>query len=433
MKRWVLGLFFAVPGIFFMGLGCGSKRVDAVPASAAAPVRVAVETAQAQVRNVPAAFLETGSFVAEESSDIAPPVAGRVIATPVDVGAYVHQGQVVCELDHRDAQFKLQQAQAQLAEATAAVRQAQSRIGLTDGAFDPAKVPEVAAARANFESAQAQAKMAGADAQRYGNLVATGDVSHSAFEKARTQQETAEAQSNAARQQFEASLNAARQSYQVIASSQASLENVKAQLAQAEKAVADTTIRAPFDGYITARPVAAGEFVALTAKIATIVKIGTLKLQLQTPEQQAARAKIGMTVIANVAAYAGRDFTGRVSAINQSVDPSSRVFILEARFPNGDGALRPGMFATARVLLPGGENAVFVPTRAIIRDKTTDSFQVYVIQGGKARLRVVLPGESSGDDTRIVSGLAPNDTVAISNTAGLFDGIAVKTRNEGRA
>ncbi len=59
-----------------------------------------------------------------------------------------------------------------------------------------------------------------------------------------------------------------------VENSQASLEGMRAQLAQAEKALADTTIRAPFDGYITARPVAAGEYVALTNKIATIVRIG---------------------------------------------------------------------------------------------------------------------------------------------------------------
>ena len=115
------------------------------------------------------------------------------------------------------------------------------------------------------------------------------------------QQETAEAQANAARQQYEAALNGARQSYGAVETSQASLDGVRAQLAQAEKALADTTIRAPFDGYITARPVAAGEYVALTNKIATIVRIGMLKLQLQTPEQRAAQVKLGMPVVARVA------------------------------------------------------------------------------------------------------------------------------------
>ncbi len=420
----------AIAAILFSA-ACGTKPN---PVSAAATTQnVPVSTAVAQSRNVPAAFEETGSFVADETSDIAPPVAGRILSTPVDVGVFVHQGQVICELDHRDAQLKLQQAKAQLEEATASVRQAQSRIGLTSGAFDPNKVPEVAAARANYESAQAQAKLAGADAQRYANLVTTGDVSHSAFEKARTQQETAEAQANAARQQFEGALNAARQSYQIISGSQASLDSVKAQFAQAEKAVADTTIRAPFDGYVTARPVAAGEYVALTAKIATIVRIGTLKLQLQTPEQRAARAKIGMTVVARVSAYPDRDFTGKVSAINNSVDPNSRVFILEARFSNPDNALRPGMFSTARVLLPGGEDAIFIPRTAVVRDKTTDSFQVYVIQNGKARLRVVLPGQINGDQIRIVSGIASGDIVVTNNQAALFDGAAVNQSAGGRS
>ena len=341
---------------------------------------MSVTTAQAVTRTVPAAFQETGTFVADETSDIAPLVAGRVIATPVNVGDFVKHGQVVCELDHRDAQLRLDQAKAALDQATAGVRQSQSRIGFSgQGTFDPALMPEAVAARAALESAQAQARQAAADAKRYENLVASGDVSRSAFERARTQQETAEAQANAARQQYEAALNGARQSWGAVENSQASLEGIRAQLAQAEKALADTTIHAPFDGFITARPVAAGEYVALANKIATIVRMGVMKLELQTPEQLAARGKLGMTVLARVAAYPDRDFTGKITAVNPSVDPNSRVFILEARFDNPKGELRPGMFATARVLLPGGETAVFVPRNAVVRDKTTDSYQVFTI------------------------------------------------------
>ncbi len=189
--------------------GCGSNKKASDVAEAAAAKPVTVFTATAVSKDVPADFQETGTFVADESSDIAPPVAGRVISTPVDVGARVAQGQVICELDHRDAELKLQQARAQLEEATAGVRQAQSRIGWVSGAFNADRVPEVAGALANYQSALAQAKLAAADSQRYANLVATGDVSRSAFEKALTQQETAEAQANAARQQYEAAANAA--------------------------------------------------------------------------------------------------------------------------------------------------------------------------------------------------------------------------------
>jgi multidrug efflux pump subunit AcrA (membrane-fusion protein) len=416
--------------IFVILLCAGCSKTQPSAAAAQNPVRrIAVDTAQAVTRNVPASFSATGTFNPDESSDVAPLVAGRVIATPVDVGDFVRQGQVTCELDHRDAQLRLDQARAQLDEATSGVRQTQSRIGWTKGStFDADKVPEAAAARANYESARAQARLAAADARRYENLVATGDVSRSAFDKAHTAQETAEAQSNAARQQYEAALNGARQSYGAVQSSEASLEAARAQLAQAEKGLADTTIRAPFDGYVSARPVAAGMYVALTNKIATVVKMGTLKLQLQTPEQRAGQVKLGMQVVARISAYPDRDFTGKVTALNPSVDPNSRIFILEARFDNPAAQIRPGMFATAKVLLPGGEQAIFVPRAAVIRDRTTDSYQVYTIENGSAHLRVVVIGDADGDQVRVTSGLHGNETIATSHQSNLFDGATVETR-----
>jgi multidrug efflux pump subunit AcrA (membrane-fusion protein) len=409
--------------------GCSRSKEVTAAAPSTGPASVTVTTALATTRTVPASISETGTFVADETSDIAPLVAGRVISTPVNIGDFVRSGQVICELDHRDAQLRLDQARASLEQANAALRQTQSRIGLTGtGQFDPDRVPEVAGAKAAYESAQSQARLASADAKRYANLVATGDVSRSAFEKARSAQEQADAQANAARQQYEAALNTARQNFGAVENSQASLEGARSQLAQAEKALADTTIRAPFDGYITDRPVAAGEYVALTSKIATVVRLNTMKLHLQTPEQQAAKVRTGMTVHARVAAYPDRDFVGRITAVNPSVDPNSRVFILEARFDNPKGELRPGMFSTARILLPGGEAAVFVPRTAVVRDKTTDSYQIFTIDNNTAHLRVVVTGDPEGDLIRITSGLTGNETVATSNQGSLYDGAPVQVK-----
>src|ERR1035441_6706695 len=417
MNRLVI-IPLLLTSLFLAGCSTGHEAAAAAPAG---PKKIPVATARAVTRTVPARFQETGTFVADQTSDIAPLVPGRVVATPVNVGDFVKQGQVVCELDHRDAQLRLDQARAALDQARAGVRQTQSRIGFSgQGKFDPNQLPEAVAARAALESAQAQARQAAADAKRYENLVASGDVSRSAFERARTQQETADAQVNAARQQYEAALNGARQSWGAVENSQASLEGVTSQLAQAEKGLADTTIRAPFDGFVTARPVAAGEYVALANKI------GTMKLELQTPEQRAARGKLGMTVVARVSAYPDRDFTGTVTAVNPSVEPNSRVFILEARFLNPKGELRPGMFATARVLLPGGESPFFVLRNAIVRDKTTDSYQVFTIDNNTAHLRVVVVGDVEGDTIRIVNGLTGNETVAASGQSELFDGAQVQ-------
>jgi membrane fusion protein (multidrug efflux system) len=120
-----------------------------------------------------------------------------------------------------------------------------------------------------------------------------------------------------------------------------------------------------------------------------------------------------MTVLARVAAYPDRDFTGKITAVNPSVDPNSRVFILEARFDNPKGELRPGMFANAKVVLPPDKGVVTVPATAVVRDKTTDSNQVFTIDK-ILRTYVVVAGEADGGQIRIVNGLAGDETVATS-------------------
>src|SRR5947207_3743399 len=121
-------MILALPIATLLLAGCASKH-EVAATSSTGPKTVTVTAAQAVTRTVPAAFQETGTFIADETSDIAPLVAGRVVATPVNLGDFVKQGQVVCELDHRDAQLRLDQARAALDQATAAVRQSQSRLG----------------------------------------------------------------------------------------------------------------------------------------------------------------------------------------------------------------------------------------------------------------------------------------------------------------
>jgi RND family efflux transporter MFP subunit len=387
-------------------------------------------TAKAAVKSVPISFQATGAFIAEESSDVAPAMGGRAASTPVEVGDYVRKGQAICVLEQRDAQLRLDQARAGKEQAKFILSQAQSRVGWSgNGNFNPDLVPEVASSLAAYESAQASAKLAAADAQRYANLVKSGDVSQSNYEKFRTQQQTAESAANSARKQYEAQVNMARQNYRAIEAAQSSLAAAESQLAQAEKNLADTTIRAPFDGYITDRPVSAGQWVGTNNKVATLVCISTVRLQLKIPEQRAAEVKSGVAVTARVAAYPNRDFTGNVRAVVPSVDSNSRAFMVEARFENPKAELRPGMFANAKLMLPGSaEQAVFVPAKAVFYDSTTDANHVYSVANGIAHLNVVQKGETDGDQVRILSGLAGNETVVTDNQAGLYDGASVDVR-----
>lgn len=392
--------------------------------------KAVVNTTMAEVRTASAYFHATGSFIAEESSDVAPAIAGRVAATPVEVGDFVKKGQSICILEKRDARLKLDQARAGREQAKFLLSQAQSRVGWNgEGRFDPNQVPEVASALAGYESARASAELAAADARRYANLVQSGDVSRSNYEKFKTQQQTAEAAADSARKQYEAQLNAARQNFRAIEAARASLAAAESQLAQAEKGLEDTIIRAPFDGFITSRPVSVGQWVGTNNSVATLMDISTVRLRLQVPEQRAAEVKTGMRVTARIAAYPIRDFSGIVHAIVPYVDSNSRTFTVEARFQNPETELRPGMFVNAKLMLSGSERAVFVPSEAVFYDSTTDANHVYSVIDGTARLNVVLKGDTDGNQVRILTGLKGNETVIIDNQEYLYDGIPVETHS----
>jgi RND family efflux transporter MFP subunit len=409
--------------------GCSNatKNMSLTEAATGPAKLLKVASVRAVTRQVSSSVQVTGSFLAEESSDVAPPAAGRVIATPVDAGAFVQEGQILAKLEDRDAQLRLQAALASEQQAEASLHQAESRIGLTQGGkFDANNVPEVLSAKASFDSAVAQAKMSEADAQRYDALIKTGDVSQSAYDKARTQADTAKEQTNSARQLYEAALNSARQNFQGVINAQASLAGAGAQTAIARKAVDDTIIKAPFTGYISARPIAVGQYVALTAKIATLVRVTPLKLELQVQESNAPQLKLDAEVEASVPGYPGRMFQGKVTAINPTVDANSRTVLLEAKFANQDLALKPGMFATARILLNGSTMGIFLPRAAILTDPSTNSSQVFFVRDGKARVAVVQLGAVDGDAVQILSGISENFVVATNHLQDLFDGEPVE-------
>jgi RND family efflux transporter MFP subunit len=248
------------------------------------------------------------------------------------------------------------------------------------------------------------------------------------YDQARALASSARAEANAARQNYELAINMARTSNAGIANAQAQLEAARAQVGLARKAVADTTIVAPFGGYVSDRPVAVGEYVTPASKIATIMKTSPIKLRLQVPELDSARIRVGMDVEATVDAYADARFAGKVTAVNPAIELNSRAATVEVEIANADNRLRPGMFATGRILQADGGEGIFVPRAAVLEDPNTNSFRVFVIDQDKARLRVVQVGEREGEMVRIVSGVSAGEMVATSNLEQLYEGASIARR-----
>ncbi|HZH34896.1 MAG TPA: biotin/lipoyl-binding protein, partial [Pyrinomonadaceae bacterium] len=236
-----------------------------------APITVSIGKAIA--REIPSYVQTTGSLVAQETSDVAPKIAGKVTNTMVSVGDFVQQGTVLAKLDENEARLRLREAEAGVVQAQAAVGQAQARLGLNPGgSFQASNIPEVRAANANYEQTLAELRQAEANEKRYRDLVETGDVSVQNYENYRTLRHTARARVNSAKQQLEAAANAARQNNQAIRGAQAAVEAARAQVATAQQGVADTVVLAPFSGFVSNRAVAVGEFVTTGTPIITLLR-----------------------------------------------------------------------------------------------------------------------------------------------------------------
>ena len=413
--------------------GCSSSRSETRGANANRNAEdqtpaVTVTTAKSESRDMPAYIQATGTLVADETSSVAPKVAGKVVNVGVNVGQFISQGTLIAKIDDRNARLELAQAQAGVKQAQAAVRQAEARIGLgPNGTFNASAVPEVRAANANYEQSLAELKQAEANEKRYRELVETGDVSLVTYEQYRTTRDTARAKANNLREQLDAAANNARQNNQAIKSAEANVDAARAQVQTAEQAVADTVVRAPFAGYVSERQVAVGEFVSTASILDTLLRTNPIKIQIQVAEADVPAVTLGRGVSVEVQAYRDRRFGGTVTAVNPAVDITSRSAVVEASIENGNNALRPGMFGSARITREGGTIGVFVPKSAVYNDQATQSFRAFVIVDGVAKLRVLQLGIEEGDSYQIVSGLQGDEIVATSNLNELYEGAKVAT------
>ncbi len=400
----------------FGAAACGGSRAQNKNASAdaqpaATPAAVDVTTAPAVLRSLPRFIEATGSLAADEQTDVAPTVGGRVVAVGVDLGSFVQRGQVLVRLDDADARLRLEQSEAALQQAQSSVQQAEARIGLGRGQrFDPTRVAEVGASRAALDLAEKQLR-------RFERLIESGDVSRAAYDQQRAQRDQL-------RQQYEAAVAQANQSYAGVQTARAAADAARVAVEQSRKGVRDVVVYAPISGYVADRPADLGEYVSTSSKIATIVRTNPLRVRIDVPEQSIASVGAGQSVSVSVSGYPDRSFAGRVARVSPNVSATSRTLTVEAEIENSENLLRPGQFATIRVLLPQTTPAVLVPLRAVRTEGGTS--RVFVVVNGVASERLVATGQQDGDLIEVRGPVAADELVATSNVEMLADGVPVR-------
>jgi multidrug efflux pump subunit AcrA (membrane-fusion protein) len=395
-------------------IACSGSKGQPNSAGAAAsptPVAIAVSTAPAIVRQLPRYFEANGNLAPNEQTDVAAETSGKVVAVGVDLGSSVRRGQMIVKLEDADFRIKITQAEAQLDQAKATLRQNEAKIGLRSGQkFNPEIVPEVAAARSALD-------LADKNLRRYEKLVETGDVSRSAYDQQKSQRDQLA-------EQYQALIHQAQQNYAAVANAQAAIEAAQTQVALAKRNLGYTVVVSPMAGYVSDRPADIGEYVSPQQKVATVVNMNPLRVRIDIPEQAISQIHTGESVSVSVAGYPDRNFAGRVARVSPNVTASSRTLTVEADVENPKAELKPGQFATVRILLPQTEPAVLVPQKAL--RTISGSTYVFVIKSGHAEQRLVQTGQTEGDLIELKSGVAADEVVATSNVDQLNDGVVVK-------
>jgi len=395
LPRWALSI--ALVGVALGAGACTHAAGEAAPPAEAAAVSVAVTTAAEQP--VTRFIRVSGTLTAEEDAEVAAEIAGRIVATPVERGTRVNSGGELVRIAADEVEAQAREAQANAA-------QIEARLGITNGTpFDAARVPEVANARATHDLAKT-------DFERVKRLYDSQLLSQSEYDQRRAQVESAERQYDVAR-------NGAEQQYQALLAA-------RARAAVAQKAVADTVVRAPFSGVVGERLVSVGDYVTRGTKVAAVMRIDPLRVELTVPEQYVSAVAAGSEVTFEVDAYPGETFTGQVRYVSPSVKAETRALMLEAVVPNPSSRLKPGFFATARIEQAARPNGILIPAAAV--RTVSGTARVFVVAGDRAEERVIMTGQAVGDQVEITSGLAAGERVVTEGLNQMVDGVRVVAR-----
>ena len=363
------------------------------------PAPIAIQVAPVMVRKVQRVVESVGTLFPYDESVISAEIDGRVDQVKVDLGDRVAAGDAMVHIADEEQRYLLTQNEAQL-------RQSLERLGLKDEnekIKDIREAPEPRRAQADLFDAEQRHK-------RVRSLVDQGIASQSDLD-------AAVARYKAAQATYDSTLYQTRNLVSEV-------ERTKAMLDMQRKKLRDTSVRAPFTGYVKERQVTVGQYVRVNTPLITLVKIDPIRLKLEIPERMAPWVKEGQVVDVSLEAFEGRTFQGKIWRISPTVDQNKRTFVAEALIQNSSGALKPGSYARARVPTNKTEEIKLVPAKAV--NYVFGSNKVYVVNGNTIEAREIKIGDRFDQNVEVLEGIQPGEQVATTQLNRLDNGSRIR-------
>jgi membrane fusion protein (multidrug efflux system) len=214
-------------------------------------------------------------------------------------------------------------------------------------------------------------------------------------------------------------------------------KQTEANVAETQATIERKTIRAPFSGVLGIRKVNLGQYLAAGAAIVPLQSLNPIYVDFGVPQQESAKVRVGSTLQVVSEDLGGRQFNGRVTALDSLVDQTTRNIQVQATLPNPDGKLKPGMFVQVQFGVGTARDVVTLPASAISYAPYGDSvFVISEIKDPKGqtykgvRQQFVKVDGSRGDQVAVVSGINPGDEVVTSGVFKLRNGAAVTINNK---
>ena len=303
----------------------------------------------------------SGSLSAERSATIRSEMSGAVLQTYAEAGQRVTAGQPLAQLDA--AVLRDQQISARGAVTTA---------------------------QSNYDIAQRELS-------RNATLEKAGAIAERDLERARN----------------------------ALIAAQGQLATARAQLANVNKQLDKASVQAPFTGVVEQRQINAGDVVSPGAALFTVVDPGSMQLEASVPADALAQVRVGMAVEFKVNGYPNRSFSGRITRVNPTADPTTRQVKIVASIPNGGNTLVGGLFAEGRVSSEA-RTAPMVPFGAV--DERGLRPTVIRLKGGKIEKVDVGTGirDAAAETVENTSGIVSGDTLLLGAARGISPGTPVR-------
>jgi membrane fusion protein, multidrug efflux system len=208
------------------------------------------------------------------------------------------------------------------------------------------------------------------------------------------------------------------------------VDNLQVQLREAQLNLEYADIRSPIDGMVMARHIELGDMARGNGELFAVADLDPLITRIYIPERRMRQIAAGQEAQISIDALPDSNFKAQIRMISPGVDPQSGTVKITLEVPKGDGTLRPGMFATVRIITERRRGTLAIPKKALILE--TDEDDAFVVREGKAQRIPLVLGLVQGDLVEVLEGLVEGEQVVTVGQEGLKDGTQIRLIGAGQ-